>query len=151
LTDGERNLIATPEFLRRRYEEALAFAPDRDIKEASPMQALHRVRTYLRDALNPNHTLRSIQEDQKRFVEVFGMQEQESRELLQKLGFAYVVRLEMWHRGKSKHLIVANRIAAGNFPIPRSWTRTIDRLRTEARFASFWRTYTLSFSRGCTS
>ena len=58
------------------------------------MQALHRVRTYLRDALNPDHTLRSIQEDQKRFVEVFGMQGQESRELLEKLGFAYSVRLE---------------------------------------------------------
>jgi hypothetical protein len=144
-------LIATPEFLRRRYEEALAFAPDRDIKEATPMQALHRVRTYLRDALNPNHTLRSIQEDQKRFVEVFGMQEQESRELLQKLGFTYLVRLEMWYRGQSKHLIVGHRIAAGNFQILRSWTKTTVRLQTEARFASFWRTYTLSYSLGCTS
>ncbi|KAF1818761.1 cysteine proteinase [Dissoconium aciculare CBS 342.82] len=89
LSDGERNLIATPEFLKRRYEEALAAGPERDIKEATPMQALHRVRTYLRDALNPEHTQRTIAEDQKKFIEVFGMHGQESVGLLKKLGFTY--------------------------------------------------------------
>jgi ubiquitin carboxyl-terminal hydrolase 25/28 len=92
LSDGERNLIATPEFLKRRYEEALAAGPERDIKEATPMQALHRVRTYLRDALNPEHTQRTIAEDQKKFIEVFGMHGQESVGLLKKLGFTYSVR-----------------------------------------------------------
>jgi hypothetical protein len=151
LTDGERNLIATPEFLKRRYEEALAVAPDRDIKEATPMQALHRVRTYLRDALNPDHTLRSIQEDQKRFVEVFGMQGQESRDLLQKLGFAYSVGLESAKRGQSGYLIVENRTAAGNFQTLLSWTRQSDKRQMEALFANSSRTYMSSFLRGCTS
>lgn len=55
------------------------------------MDTLQRLRRYIKDSLNPQHTKRVFPSNNKRFQEAFGINGQDCAELLQRLGFKYAV------------------------------------------------------------
>lgn len=84
LTDTER--------LKRAYESMLASQPNREgLKQATPIDVLSRLRKYVKDSLNPEHSRRSFPADNKRFGEAFGVYGRDCSTLLTRLGFRYVV------------------------------------------------------------
>ena len=61
------------------------------IRQATPVEALTRLRKYIRDALNTEHDKRVFPANNKRFMEAYGVHGQDCRELLERLGFEYNV------------------------------------------------------------
>lgn len=55
------------------------------------MDALARLRRYIKDSLNPQRDRRQFPANNKRFQEAFGMNGQDCSELLERLGFKYAV------------------------------------------------------------
>lgn len=91
ITDSDIALLTTPNLLKRRYEALLQDDPERkDVKEAQPLQPLNRIRTYVRDSLSGKHSI--LRAHNKRFQEACGVQGQDCRDLLERLGFQYAVR-----------------------------------------------------------
>ncbi|KAK0263072.1 ubiquitin-specific protease ubp2 [Friedmanniomyces endolithicus] len=90
LSDADRDLLTNTDRLKRRFEAAVAEDPNRDgMRQATPMDALARLRKYLKDSLNPAHNRRTFPAANKRFMEAFGVQRHDCMELLQRLGFQY--------------------------------------------------------------
>jgi ubiquitin carboxyl-terminal hydrolase 25 len=88
LTKHDENLLTDTEKLRRRFEAVEAQEPARDgIRQATPIEALSRLRRYILDSLNPTHTRRAFPANNKRFMEAFGLYGDECAELLHRLGF----------------------------------------------------------------
>lgn len=92
LPDAERDLLTNTEQLKRRYETVVAQDPTREgVRQATPMEALTRLRKYVHDSLNPQHSRRKFPANNKRFMEAFGVYGQDCKELLERLGFKYAV------------------------------------------------------------
>lgn len=90
ISPQERDLLTNTEHLKRRYEAVLAKTPGREgITQATPSDALHRLRRYIGDSLNPENTRRELRAHNKKFQEAFGLYGQEGLELLQNLGFVF--------------------------------------------------------------
>ncbi|KAF2166323.1 hypothetical protein M409DRAFT_66774 [Zasmidium cellare ATCC 36951] len=83
-------LLTDTDRLRRRYEAVVEDEPEREgLRQATPIEALSRLRRYIKDALNTEHTRRSFPANNKRFIEAYGVRGQECADLLNKLGFNY--------------------------------------------------------------
>ncbi|KAK4540902.1 hypothetical protein LTR36_008844 [Oleoguttula mirabilis] len=94
LTDHEKDQLTNTEQLKRRYDVVSQQDPSREgIRQATPMEALVRLRKYVRDSLNPQHGRRTFPANNKRFMEAFGVYGQDCKPLLERLGFKYAVRL----------------------------------------------------------
>jgi len=90
LSDADRDLLTNTDRLKRRYEAAVQEDPNRDgMRQATPIDALGRLRKYVKDSLNPAHNRRTFPAANKRFMEAFGVQRHDCMELLQRLGFQY--------------------------------------------------------------
>ncbi|KAK1063912.1 ubiquitin-specific protease ubp2 [Friedmanniomyces endolithicus] len=90
LSDADRDLLTNTDRLKRRYEAAVQEDPNRDgMRQATPIDALGRLRKYIKDSLNPAHNRRTFPAANKRFMEAFGVQRHDCMELLQRLGFQY--------------------------------------------------------------
>jgi ubiquitin carboxyl-terminal hydrolase 25/28 len=82
--------LTDPALLQGRYDATYQADPTRTgLRLASPVDALQRLRRYLNDSLNPEHTKRSFPANNKRFMEAFGVEGRDCAELLQNLGFRY--------------------------------------------------------------
>ncbi|QIX00141.1 hypothetical protein AMS68_005658 [Peltaster fructicola] len=76
--------------LKKRYEDILRIEPEREgIKQATPVEALTRLRKYIKDSLNPEHNKRTFPANNKRFMEAFGYYGADCRPVLEDLGFEY--------------------------------------------------------------
>jgi ubiquitin carboxyl-terminal hydrolase 25/28 len=94
LDDEDIELLSNPELLKRRYNALIQDDPEREgIKLATPMDALSRLRRYIKDSLLPQHAKRQIPANNKRFQEAYGMNGEDCAELLKSLGFTYAVRV----------------------------------------------------------
>ena len=94
LDDEEMHLLQDPELLKSRYDALLKDDPAREgIKLATPMDALSRLRRYIKDSLLPQHSKRQIPANNKRFQEAYGINGEDCGELLEWLGFKYAVRI----------------------------------------------------------
>ena len=92
ISDGEKDLLTNPELLKRRYNALVQNDPNREgMKEATQMDSLARLRRYIKDSLDPKRDRRSFPANNKRFQEAFGINGQDCRELLDRLGFKYAV------------------------------------------------------------
>ena len=79
--------------LRARFDAVVQEDPEREgIRLATPVDALTRLRRYIKDALNPEHDKRVFPGNNKRFMEAYGLHGGDCRDLLQRLGFRYNVR-----------------------------------------------------------
>ena len=97
LDDEEIQLLKDPELLKRRYDALLQDDPEREgIKLATPMDALSRLRRYIKDSLVPQHSKRQIPANNKRFQEAYGINGEDCGELLERLGFKYAVRFNAY-------------------------------------------------------
>jgi ubiquitin carboxyl-terminal hydrolase 25/28 len=93
ISPPEKNLLTDTSKLKSRFEAVMADDPEREgIRQATPVEALTRLRKYIKDALNPEHDKRVFPGNNKRFMEAYGVQGRDCRELLQRLGFQYNVR-----------------------------------------------------------
>ena len=94
IADKEKDLLINTELLKRRYEDVIQQDPTREgIRQASPVEALSRLRKYTRDSLDPTHDRRSFPANNKRFMEAFGVLGRDCAALLDRLGFKYAVSL----------------------------------------------------------
>ncbi|KAK3677353.1 ubiquitin-specific protease ubp2 [Recurvomyces mirabilis] len=90
LSEQERILLTDTEQLKRRYEATVNQDHNRDgLRQATPMEALSRLRKYISDSLSPTHTKRAFPANNKRFMEAFGVRGEDCMELLTRLGFKY--------------------------------------------------------------
>jgi len=93
ISAADRNLLTDTSKLKTRFEEVMQDGPEREgIRQATPVEALTRLRRYIKDALNPEHDKRMFPGNNKRFMEAYGIHGRDCRELLQRLGFRYDVR-----------------------------------------------------------
>lgn len=92
LDDERLDLLSSPYRLTNRYEDLLQEDPKREgMRVATRTEALHRLRRYISDSLNPAHAKRQFPSVNKRFQEAFGIDGRDCRELLEWLGFKYAV------------------------------------------------------------
>ena len=92
LSDDERKRLTDPVLLKQRYEVLLQREPEREgVREATSMEALSRLRKYVKDSLNPDHQKRAFPANNKRFMEAFGYLGQDCGDILERLGFVYSV------------------------------------------------------------
>lgn len=95
---AERNLLTDTSKLKSRFEAVIQQEPEREgIRQATPVDALTRLRRYIKDALRPEHDKRVFPANNKRFMEAYGIHGQDCRDLLQSLGFKYNVRASECH------------------------------------------------------
>lgn len=93
LSEADLALLSDPQLLAARYDALLREEPHREgIKLTSQMEALQRLRRYIKDSLDPKHTKRQFPSHNKRFQEAFGINGQECGDLLRRFGFTYKVR-----------------------------------------------------------
>lgn len=81
--------IFSAERLQRRHEEILQEMPQRDVKTATPMSAMHNLQRYLKDALDPAAEKRRLMANNKLFMATFGIYGRDSVDLLDRLGFVF--------------------------------------------------------------
>lgn len=87
-----KDLVTDTELLKRRYEAVVQDDPSREgVRQATPMESLSRLRKYIRDSLDPNHTKRTFPANNKRFMEAFGIYGRDCAELLKEFGFRHSV------------------------------------------------------------
>lgn len=92
LDEDDIQLLSNPELLKRRYNALVEEDPEREgIKLATPMDALSRLRRYVKDSLVPEHAKRQIPANNKRFQEAYGMNGEDCGDLLKGLSFTYAV------------------------------------------------------------
>lgn len=83
--------------LQQRYEEVVQLHPEREgIRQTTPIEAVTRLRKYIKDSLNPEHNKRTFPAVNKRFMEAFGVRGRDCRPLLEELGFVYTEQEETW-------------------------------------------------------
>jgi ubiquitin carboxyl-terminal hydrolase 25/28 len=103
ISAADRNLLTDTSKLRARFDAVVQDGPEREgIRLATPVDALTRLRRYIKDALKPEHDRREFPANNKRFMEAYGLHGQDCRDLLQRLGFRYNVREEANHRDISE-------------------------------------------------
>ena len=85
LTSERINLLSGPSNLRLRYDAAVAADPSRSFEEANSALALYRLRTYLRDSLDPKSNRSHFPQKNKFFIATFG---RDCDEYLRSLGFS---------------------------------------------------------------
>ncbi|KXT13990.1 hypothetical protein AC579_8847 [Pseudocercospora musae] len=91
LQPAEKDLLTNTEYLKQRYEALMKGDPNREgLRQATPVDALNRLRRYIRDSLAADRTRTSFPANNKRFQEAFGLCGMDCYGLLQKLGFTYV-------------------------------------------------------------
>lgn len=91
-TEANRLMIMDEAKLKARYQYLMETDPAREgMRPATPMDALYRLRRYIKDALKPENQRRTFAAHNKRFQEAFGEQGQDCAELLDGLGFKYAV------------------------------------------------------------
>ncbi|EME77564.1 uncharacterized protein MYCFIDRAFT_114189, partial [Pseudocercospora fijiensis CIRAD86] len=90
LQPAEKDLLTNTEYLKQRYEALMKDDPDREgLRQATPMEALNRLRRYIKDSLAAARTRTSFPANNKRFQEAFGLYGRDCYGLLQRLGFTY--------------------------------------------------------------
>ena len=105
LSDSELDLLVNPELLKKRYDDLIQEDPKREgIRLATQTDALQRLRKYVNDSLNPNHTKRQFPSHNKRFQEAFGIDGRDSHGLLERLGFKYDVSFKQGEIGYGPEL-----------------------------------------------
>lgn len=88
VTPPDLILLTNELALQRRYKALLQQDLERkDVRLASPIDAMHRLKRYIDDSRNPSQTRKCFPTRNKRFGEAFGT---ECDALLKKLGFKYV-------------------------------------------------------------
>lgn len=88
VTTEDLDLLTNESALQRRYKSMLQQDPERkDVRLASSVDAMHRLKRYIDDSRNPSQTRKCFPTRNKRFGEAFGS---ECDALLKKLGFKYV-------------------------------------------------------------
>lgn len=94
IDEEDKDLLTYPELLKRRYDALVQEDPSREgIRQATPMEALARLRRYIKDSLSPQHNKRQFPANNKRFQEAFGINGEDCSELLERFGFTYAVSL----------------------------------------------------------
>ncbi|KAI5361757.1 putative ubiquitin specific protease, UCH repeated domain-containing protein [Septoria linicola] len=87
---AERIMLVDTDRLKRAYEAMQKEDPGREgLRQATPVEVLHRLRRYVTDSLNPEQARRSFPANNKRFGEAFGVWGRDCFELLDRLGFNY--------------------------------------------------------------
>ncbi|KAF7193198.1 putative ubiquitin carboxyl-terminal hydrolase 2 [Pseudocercospora fuligena] len=90
LQPAEKDLLTNTEYLKQRYEALMKDDPNREgLRQATPIDALNRLRRYIKDSLAADRTRTSFPANNKRFQEAFGLYGRDCYGLLQKLGFTY--------------------------------------------------------------
>jgi ubiquitin carboxyl-terminal hydrolase 25/28 len=98
ISAADRNLLTDTSKLRARFDAVVQDEPEREgIRLATPVDALTRLRRYIKDALKPEHDKRVFPGNNKRFMEAYGLHGRDCRDLLQRLGFRYNVREAAHH------------------------------------------------------
>lgn len=101
LQPAERDLLTNTELLKQRYEAVMKDDPTREgVRQATPMDALNRLRRYVKDSLAAEHSKRAFSANNKRFMEAYGISGRDCYMLLRKLGFTYVVSPDMLREEK---------------------------------------------------
>ena len=96
ISNADRNLLTDTSKLKSRFEAVMQDDPEREgIRQATPVEALTRLRKYIRDALNTEHDKRVFPANNKRFMEAYGLYGRDCKDLLQRLGFEFDVSLKM--------------------------------------------------------
>ena len=91
ISQADVDLLSDPATLKRRYEAAVSNNHSRSgFQLPSPVDALWRIRRYLRDSLKPEGAGKKIPSNNKRFLEAFA---DDCNELLKRLGFVLTVRV----------------------------------------------------------
>ena len=109
---ADRNLLTDTSKLKSRFEAVMQEDPNREgIRQATPVDALTRLRRYIKDALKPEHDKRVFPGNNKRFMEAYGIQGRDCRELLERLGFKYNLR-----EGSDDH--IEGFVADGSWTLP---------------------------------
>ncbi|KAL9094849.1 MAG: hypothetical protein Q9165_002798 [Trypethelium subeluteriae] len=85
LTSKQINLLTDPQRLRMRYNAAVAADSTRNFEEANGALVLYRLRTYLRDSLDPKSARSEFPKKNKIFLVSFG---NDCNDFLRSLGFA---------------------------------------------------------------
>ncbi|GMG02374.1 unnamed protein product [Aspergillus oryzae] len=90
LNDDRVRLLADPEVLRQRANEAFAAHPDRleGVAPPTPINVLLNLRTYISNALLDSQQSKSISAVNKRFMTCFGVEGKPCKDLLEFLGFS---------------------------------------------------------------
>jgi len=97
ISNSDRLQLVDTSKLKQRYEDIMQQDVTREgVKQATPMDTLQRLRRYLRDALNVDHEKRRFPANNKRFMEAFGVEGKDCRELLEGLGFEYTEDEHTW-------------------------------------------------------
>ncbi|KAL9067155.1 MAG: hypothetical protein Q9157_006897 [Trypethelium eluteriae] len=91
LTSEQINLLTDSHRVRMRYNAAAAADSTRNFEEANGALVLYRLRTYLRDSLDPKSTRSEFPKKNKVFLVSFG---RDCDDLLRSLGFADETDLE---------------------------------------------------------
>jgi ubiquitin carboxyl-terminal hydrolase 25/28 len=100
INNADRNLLTDTSKLKSRFEAVMQDDPTREgIRQATPVEALTRLRKYIRDALNTEHDKRVFPANNKRFMEAYGLYGQDCKDLLQRLGFDFNVSFKIYARG----------------------------------------------------
>lgn len=90
--EEDMQLLTSPEALEARYNVLIQEDPEREgMKVATQMDALSRLRRYIKDSLAPGHSKRQIPANNKRFQEAYGRNGEDCAEILDRLGFKYAV------------------------------------------------------------
>jgi ubiquitin carboxyl-terminal hydrolase 25 len=84
LTDQDIRLLTSSTLLKARAERVARLKPDGPVREKGPLDVLDILRTYLKDALDPESTKTRIPMQNATFMSVFG---EDCQKLLEHLGF----------------------------------------------------------------
>jgi ubiquitin carboxyl-terminal hydrolase 25/28 len=117
ISAADRNLLTDTSKLRARFDAVVQEDPEREgIRLATPVDALTRLRRYIKDALSPEHDKRVFPGNNKRFMEAYGLHGWDCRDLLQRLGFRYNVREAVYHTNAS--IINGSQEEEGSWTLP---------------------------------
>lgn len=90
ISDSDRMLLTDTGKLKSRFDAVVESEPTREgLRQATPVDALSRLRKYIKDSLNTEHDRRSFPANNKRFMEAFGVHGRDCEDLLEGLGFRY--------------------------------------------------------------
>ncbi len=130
LDDDQLDHLSNPQNLKRRYQAAVQEDPGRDgINEATPMIAYNRLATYISNACKPDRSRTSIPDNNKRFIEIFGVRGEECHDLLERLGFKYeyavrrktemnsLDRTDIFHRSPLGAFQIQNKVLTDSRPM----------------------------------
>jgi len=89
IADSDIDLLTNPEYLRKRYHDAVTRDPTRTgFMLGTPVSTLWKLRRYLRDSHKPDSVGKKIPVENKRFLESFGS---DCSEIFKRLGFTWIV------------------------------------------------------------